>query len=523
MNTTVRFDHGLGDAVNFAHTLLVYQKRGHTFKVACSPDKAPIFRAVGAETCGLDDCPAPDHPWHNPRQPAMTKPGEDWVGNKAGWNWGVSPMPLIGIPGGLWPELVGAYVENAGPFFRSTEGEGRAEGVIDDLPEGRPVVLLHANANTTPHKKDLSPGWLSAFYAGVMDKTDATILVLDWDDRTYTPSHARIRHLAREWGYLPGLAGLYSLITRANLFVGVDSGPLHFLRFTNTLGLGLWRGHNPTSYALPRPLTVHVAPPAYAHDNAVRRAAFNTITDFGVGGAELCPGFVADQVAGMVGINASVFLPARARPAEVMLKYFLRRCRGESGPGHLVDRQRSFTELLRKLTEIPAPVVVETGSIRSPEDWAGAGFFGYLMGFYLTARGAGELHTVEIDPERAEFARTWQAPFADRSTVHVGDSRDWLKGWRVYLRRPIDVLYCDSADVGTPGYQDVCLDEVQLATDWTEATPCVTAPRLILIDDTFMSRGTWDGKGAKAVPYLLAKGWRVDYSGYQTLLSRPRG
>lgn len=522
MKTTVRFEHGLGDAVNFAHSLIVYQKRGHTFKVACSPDKAPIFQAVGAETCGLDDCPAPDHPWHNPASGAWAaRPGETIGGNKAGENWGVSPMPNIGHPRNLWPELVSAYVD-APAQLMTLEAADRVDRIFTDLEANRrPVVLLHANANTSPQRKDLSPGWLARFYGEVIDRTDATILVLDWDDRTFTPASARVRHLTREWGWKPDLPGLYALMQAAHLFVGVDSGPLHFLRFTQTLGLGLWRGHNPTAFAIPRPLTLHVAPPAYADDNARKRHEFNTITDYGVGGAELCPGFCAEQVKNLLGVSLGSGLlhgyGTRARVPGAMLQYFLKRTRGESGPNHLIDRQKTFADVLARLSRVPDPVVIETGSIRSPEDWSGAGFFGYLIGFYLHARGVGQLHTVELDPAHAGFARTWTAPFGARVTTHTGDSRRFLYEWRHVLGRKIDLLYSDSADVGTDGYQDVCLEEVQNAT----IGPARLAPPLILIDDTFWERGRWGGKGGRAVPYLIEKGWRVEYSGYQTLLTAP--
>jgi hypothetical protein len=42
---------------------------------------------------------------------------------------------------------------------------------------------------------------------------------------------------------------------------------------------------------------------------------------------------------------------------------------------------------------------------------------------------------------------------------------------------------------------------------------------LILIDDTVWDRG-WRGKGAKAVPWLTTRGWRILSAGYQVLLSR---
>ena len=54
----------------------------------------------------------------------------------------------------------------------------------------------------------------------------------------------------------------------------------------------------------------------------------------------------------------------------------------------------------------------------------------------------------------------------------------------------------DSADVGTPGYQECCLEEVQLAL------PHLAGGALILIDDTPRVGGAWTGKGATAVQVM---------------------
>jgi hypothetical protein len=43
---------------------------------------------------------------------------------------------------------------------------------------------------------------------------------------------------------------------------------------------------------------------------------------------------------------------------------------------------------------------------------------------------------------------------------------------------------------------------------------------LMLIDDTPWTAGQWTGKGAKAVPWLLERGWTIIYAGYQVLLAK---
>jgi hypothetical protein len=75
--------------------------------------------------------------------------------------------------------------------------------------------------------------------------------------------------------------------------------------------------------------------------------------------------------------------------------------------------------------------------------------------------------------------------------------------------------YFDSADVGTPGYQDVCLEEAKLIL------PHLAPGGVILIDDSPRSPVGYQGKGGKAVAWLQSlQGWKVLYGGYQVMLRR---
>ncbi len=68
-------------------------------------------------------------------------------------------------------------------------------------------------------------------------------------------------------------------------------------------------------------------------------------------------------------------------------------------------------------------MIVETGCIRSAEDWS-AGYATYLVGYFLHHHG-GELHSVDNDPNNVAFARAWTAAFGPpsrftRRTVTTG-------------------------------------------------------------------------------------------------------
>jgi hypothetical protein len=156
--------------------------------------------------------------------------------------------------------------------------------------------------------------------------------------------------------------------------------------------------------------------------------------------------------------------------------------------------------------------MVETGTVRKEEDWGGAGFSTVLFAALFGQLGRGHLTGVELNEQNAQFARFWTQQFAKHVSIVSAHSHDFLKS---YSGPPIDVFYSDSLDVDEPGYADCCLEEVKLAI------PFLRDDRsLILIDDTVYTRGSWTGKGVKAVPYLLESGWSIVRSGYQCLLCR---
>ena len=97
--------------------------------------------------------------------------------------------------------------------------------------------------------------------------------------------------------------------------------------------------------------------------------------------------------------------------------------------------------------------------------------------------------------------------------MHEAHSHDWLRQFDGL----IDLLYSDSADVGTAGFEESCLTEIRTALPKMRGSDS-----LILIDDTCWNRGRFHGKGALAVPWLLQNGWRILYSGYQALLCTDR-
>jgi hypothetical protein len=498
----VAFHHGLGDCVYFAHMLPLYARRGHAVEVVCTPDKAVLFRSAGAT---IVDGPAAEHPWSYPAESTHHGQGRFWQGSKMAGNLSAPPLPAIGDRAALWQEYCDVRLD-ASPHI-GAEAVERAERWLATLP--RPVVLLHTRGNTGSGRKDLPDDVTLELYRALLDRLDGSLVLLDWDNRVPRLASYRVRHID-ELGGCPTEV-LLALLARTDLLLGVDSGPLHAARFSDIPTVGVWQpGHYPSTYTLPRRRQINLvlAEPTRAW-NRYKRLPWNLVEQ---PGSRLGPAFIAEWCARM--LDGPHYLAAADLGADMQLQQWVRQwCRGGVALGGYVDRHRGFDVLLREMgRRFSAPVVVETGTIRSEEDFSGAGFFTYLAGAYLHRRG-GRLHSIDVSASNCAFAREWTAVFADTVSIHQSDSLTFLANFE----QRIDVLYLDSLDTTEPGHAEHALHELQTA--W----PRLHERSVVVVDDTPWRAGTWTGKGALAVPWLLLRGWLVGYAGYQALLWQPAG
>ncbi|MFO0929418.1 MAG: class I SAM-dependent methyltransferase [Gemmataceae bacterium] len=494
----VAFHHGLGDCVYFAHLIPLYVRRGYRVEVACTPDKAVLFRAAGATVTATD---APPHAWGYPGEGTHPGHGLFWQGSKPGNNLAAPPLPPIGDRADLWQEYCDVRVDVA-PHLPA-DAVRTADRWLAGLP--RPVILLHTRGNTGGGRKDLPADVTAELYKALLDRTDGSLVLLDWDDRVPRLASYRVRHLA-DLGPCPTEV-LLPLVAGADLLVGVDSGPLHLARFTDTPAVGVWLpGHYPATYTLPRGRQLNVVlADATRSWNRFKRVPWRIAEH--PGGrfeaavlADLCVRLLAPPR----------YLAAAERGADAQLQQWVRDwCRGGGNAlSGYADRHRSLDLLLQEMgRRFEAPTVVETGTVRAEEDWAGAGFFTYLMAAYLARRG-GILHSVDVSAASCRFAREWTAVFGDAARMHQGDSVAFLAGFD----GPIDVLYLDSLDTTEPGHAEHALRELEAAL------PRLHDRSLVVVDDAPWRAGAFTGKGARVVPWLLGRGWAVGYGGYQVVL-----
>jgi len=155
-----------------------------------------------------------------------------------------------------------------------------------------------------------------------------------------------------------------------------------------------------------------------------------------------------------------------------------------------------------------SPLIVETGCIRADEDWRGAGYSTYLYASYVNRVG-GELISVDNSPSHCRFAQEMTPEF-EKIQIYCEDSVTFLRSFD----RSIDVLQLDSMDTEILGHADHAAAELEAAL------PHLKDNSLVIFDDTVYQARGWRGKGAKAVPMMLDRGWQIVYSGYQTMLER---
>lgn len=416
----VRFRHGLGDCALFALSLPSYIGRGVNVAVDCDPDKAPLFRAVGARAVpgGLE------HPYLHPDDP---------LGNKLRHNLNAYPMPTV--DGDLWEE-----VQRLRPSLeRFVDGDRKK--LVDEWIGGRKVVAFHPQGNTSPEWKNIDHE-LQASAAELLTDAGFTVLFLDWDSRTARPDRAV--HLDDTPFRRPDIPTLWYVLTKSSAVIGVDSGVQHLAsHWTDTPVVGVWTDNRPERFAVPAPYTVHLA------RRGERQEGWNVVE---YGGKTP----TADDIVRLVQAG-----PVVQQRTDDLTPY----------AGRLGKRATTTLEALRRLQTIQNPTVLETGCIRQLDDW-GAGYSTVVYGDFLKRHG-GKLVSVDLDGNNVAFARRTAAGLPVE--VVQADSRDFL---RTYSGPPLALAYLDSADTYVPGFQECCWEEARLVL------PHLRPDGIILIDDT---------------------------------------
>lgn len=145
--------------------------------------------------------------------------------------------------------------------------------------------------------------------------------------------------------------------------------------------------------------------------------------------------------------------------------------------------------------------IIETGTTRATEDFAGAGMATIFFGDYAAHYNA-HLWTVDILPQAIALSQTLTSEFQTAITYVTGDSVAFLTDFP----DPIDLLYLDSVDCPI---DDTHPDELEFSQqhqlkELKAAYDKLHDTSIVLLDDNNFSNG---GKCKYSIPYLEEKGW----------------
>lgn len=496
------FYHGLGDIANFARLIPVYKKYGIDIGVRCDSNKEFCIQVAGGRVVHTEV--REHHKWFIQNGKLDQNPGNNrgWDGNKTGCN-----MRHYGLEGRanheqLWADLLAVDIQCK--HLISQDDWNIVEGITDSWP--KPLVLWHSIGNTNRQQKSFNDQQQFQFGYELLDRFDGTLLLLDWDSRVQWTKHHRLKHLIPEFGAID-LPRLAALMYRADLMIGIDSGPFYFSALTDVPSVGVYFDNiHPSEYMIPlkRALTLTMGGRSQTLDRA-KRFEFQIVETNGMADcAEWCSRMLQPRR----------YLPNTCEiAADVQLQQIVqKKLRGSSMATNalstIYDRHRSFDALfVEALKRFPKDVfIVETGCIRAAEDWGGAGFSTAIFGRYAQ-QVKGKLTSYDLDVNNCNYARNWCRQFGEHVDIIQCRGEDGLKNFA----HKIDILYLDSLDSDHPGHQEENLKEFKAAE------VKLYDKSIVCIDDT---PGMGVGKGGQTVKYMLDNGWRILYAGYQVVLVR---
>jgi len=498
-----RFYHGLGDISNFARMIPIYDKYGIDLSVQTSDNKTFTLTVGGAHVIEAGSKQVEKiHGWWIPTNTPNLECGAPtgWIGNKSGEN-----LIHFGLQDAcpdtnqLWKEYKAVDLQSREHI--SLDIWKKVESVIQDWP--RPIVLWHSMGNTNQVVKSFNEENQKKFLHSLIDHTDGTILLLDWDNRISWTNNHRIKHLLKVFGNLD-LKELAALMYQSQLMIGVDSGPYYFSALTDIPSVGVYMDNlHPCEYAVPNDRTL-----TFATGNKGRNFTSSKRFEFQVMNFDSME-YLASWSSRMLDKNR-YFKDSVPIATDVHLQQIIQeKCRGSNpnGISTIYDRNRSFDILLIECKKrFAKPVFVETGCIRADEDWGGAGSSTCIFGQYVSKSG-GSLTSFDLSKQNVDYATRWCRQFGPSVNIikSVGE-----EGLRQYPGM-VDVLYLDSLDTEDAGHQACNLAEFKAAEDKLHDKS------IVVIDD---SPNNSVGKGGLTTKYMVDKGWKFLYRGYQVVLTR---
>ena len=178
-------------------------------------------------------------------------------------------------------------------------------------------------------------------------------------------------------------------------------------------------------------------------------------------------------------------------------------------------RQKTFKRAIELLDQRKARALIETGVARyglrnSKSDGAST----VVFGLWAKANDCA-LYSVDISPESIAGARDAvdELDLNEQVKLVTGDSVQFLENFS----DPVDFLYLDSYDYDKRDKTIQIASQKHHLNEFRAIEDQLGAQSVVLIDDCDLPGG---GKGKTVIEYMLNRGWQIDTSAYQVLLTK---
>ncbi len=171
--------------------------------------------------------------------------------------------------------------------------------------------------------------------------------------------------------------------------------------------------------------------------------------------------------------------------------------------------------------EYKNPVILEIGMTRTIGNWFGDGYSTPFWAYLVNVK-EGELYSDDIDPKaktNCEYILKEYGLYTDRVHLIIEDALSFLSRWGKDFGKPIDLLYLDAWDYGEGEAAKISEENHLKAFKLIESH--LSDKALIIIDDIH-DTVTFKGKGRLVIPYLMEKGYRTLYLGYQCIFAKSK-
>lgn len=171
----------------------------------------------------------------------------------------------------------------------------------------------------------------------------------------------------------------------------------------------------------------------------------------------------------------------------------------------LAHREATFRQTFEYLDKLVDPlIIIETGSMRTLDNWAGDGQSTLLFDRYVQQRQVAQVHTLDINPQ----CRPW---VSQHVSVYTEDS---VAGLHRLAQRPWPIhssfmFYLDSFDVD---FQNPYPSAAHHLKELVAIAPLLDADTLVVIDDSPLQPR---GKGFLVSEYAQAVGAKILFHDYQ--------